>query len=179
VNEASILSSEKKRSSNSEKSSMLLLMSDSFTRMISYLPDTYGAAGTSMLYSMGYENGVFEVQRLRDELKTLELPLSKQQLLERAFTRISSMGWGKTSLERNNELLGKVNVFVHSNPFSGNCENHGTPGCAFLRGFIAGIVAETQEEATEYHSPDCLMIDADCCLLRVKEVRPTNQDQDD
>jgi predicted hydrocarbon binding protein len=176
------LSGEENPTSFKLNPSMLLMMTDSFSEIISYLPRAYGSAGASMIYSMGFENGTHEVKRLRVELKDLGLPTQKNELLEKAFARVSSMGWGKISLENHNQVLGKVNVFVHSNPFQGACENHGTPGCTFLRGYVAGIVAETLEEDVKYNNPECADIDIDCCLLRVNKtatIPTTNLDQED
>lgn len=171
MEKALIHSGEEKQVSAKLNPSMLLLMTDSFQEIISYLPKAYGSAGLSMIYSMGHENGSYEVKRLRKDLQLLNIALPKNELLEKAFERASSMGWGKISLEKNNEVMGKVNVFVRSNPFSGKCEDHGTSGCVFLRGFIAGIVAEASEIETQYENPECLDVDFDCCLLRVKEAK--------
>ena len=177
-----ILSSEENPTSFKLNPSMLLIMTDSFSEIINYLPKQYGSAGTAMIYSMGYENGAHEVIRLRDELKNLGLPTEKNELLKKVFTRVSSMGWGKLSLENHNQAMGKVNVLINSNPFKGACENHGTSGCVFLRGYVAGIVAETLEEEIKYSNPECADIDYDCCLLRVNKtlaLHVTHTDQKD
>ncbi len=167
-NGESILSEERKASIKLNPS-MILMMTDSFEEIMSYLPKSYGSAGTSMIYSMGYQNGVHEVKRLREELRTLNLALTKSELLDKALKRISSMGWGKITVENNNEVMGKVNIFIQSNPFRGECENHGTPGCNFLRGYVAGIISETIEEEVQYGDYGCLEVDVDCCLLRVSK----------
>lgn len=155
--------------SNSELS-ILLIKTNSFKNMVGYLTKSFGTPGLTMVYSMGEENGVDEVKQLRRDLKKLETPLAKKQLLEKALQRVSQMGWGKISIGEFDAVGGKINIIIKHNPFSDACGTKEAGGCFFLHGYMAGLVSEIMEEKMEYGSPRCLDIEENQCVLRIQRA---------
>ncbi|MBM3292458.1 hypothetical protein FJY84_07235 [Candidatus Bathyarchaeota archaeon] len=155
---------------NKEDLSILLIKAKSFVNMVSYLTRSFGTPGLSMVYSMGKENGAEEVQQLRRDLKKLERPLVKRELLDKALQRVSQMGWGKVSIGEFDAIGGKLSINIKHNPFSEGCGTSEAGGCFFLHGYIAGVASEVMEEPLEYSSPRCLDVEEGHCILRLQRA---------
>ena len=156
-----------------KKNSLVLMKTDAFANIMGFLTKSFGPPGLSIIYSMGIENGVHEVTELRKELKKIESPVAKKELLEKTLQTHSQMGWGKFQLSEFDPVAGYTNVEVEHNPFSDKCGKHDAGGCFFLHGYVAGLVSEVLEEEVTYGAPRCLDVDKNTCMLRL--VRATGK----
>jgi hypothetical protein len=138
--------------------------------MVGSLTNCFGTAGYAMIYSMGQENGANEVKQLRQDLRRLEAPADKKELLDRSMRRVSHMGWGKISVSEYDPVDGIVNINVKANPFSDKCGAKEAYGCFFLHGYMAGLVSEVMEEEMEYGVPRCLDVEKGSCVLRLVQA---------
>jgi len=155
---------------NKSDLSIILIKTKSFANMVGYLTKSFGTPGLSMVYAMGKENGQEEVNQLRLDLKKLETPLAKKELLDKVLQRVSQMGWGKLSIGEFDAVGGKVRINVNHNPFSEDCGTKDAGGCFFLHGYMAGLVSEVMEEPMEFSSPRCLDVEDDQCILRLQRA---------
>ena len=147
--------------------SLLLMKSESFNNIMSYLSQSFGAPGLSMIYSMGHDSGVKEIKQIREEMKKIEKPLQKKELVDKALQRMSQMGWGKFDLEELDLITGKIELKIRNNPFSESCAMNDTCGCLFLHGYISGIMTESLESEIACASPRCIDLDDSHCSIRL------------
>lgn len=164
----------------SESSSVLLIKTDSFAKIMGYLTKSFGPSGLSMIYGMGVENGIHEVKQLREELKKLEAPATKKELLEKSLRRVTHKGWGKIHIGEFDPINGTINIVVNFNPFNDKCGKKEAGGCFFLQGYVIGIVSEVIEEDIEYGSPRCLDFEKNFLHVETrkshkKKLRKTSQ----
>ncbi|MCX6655529.1 MAG: hypothetical protein NTY03_10485 [Candidatus Bathyarchaeota archaeon] len=147
--------------------SLLLIKSESFNNIMSYLSKSFGTPGLSMIYSMGHDSGAKEIKQIREEMKKIEKPLPKKDLVEKALQRMSQMGWGRFDLQDLDQITGNVEVKIKNNPFSDSCAMNDTCGCLFLHGYISGIMTESLEEEIACASPRCIDLDDSQCLIKL------------
>ena len=147
--------------------SLLLMKPESFNNIMSYLSKSFGTPGLSMIYSMGQESGSKEVKEIREEMKKIENPLPKKELVEKALQRMSQMGWGRFDLQELDQITGNIEVKIENNPFSYSCAMNDTCGCLFLHGYISGIMTESLEAEIACANPRCIDLDDSQCLIRL------------
>jgi predicted hydrocarbon binding protein len=147
--------------------SLLLMKSESFNNIMSYLTKSFGTPGLSMIYSMGHDSGEKEVKQIREEMKKIEKPLPKKDLVEKALQRMSQMGWGRFDLQELDQITGHVEVKIKNNPFSDSCAMNETCGCLFLHGYLSGIMTESLEAEIACANPRCIDLDDSRCVIRL------------
>jgi predicted hydrocarbon binding protein len=157
------------RRSKSE-SQVLLMRTDSFLRMIKYFTNNFGATGLTMIYSMGEANGKYETSQMREELKSLDVPILKKQLIEKSLWRITSMGWGTFSLASLDTITGETAINIKINPFSEQCDLEDNGGCYFLQGYIAGVLSEALNDEITYCDPRCSTESDGACQLHLRSM---------
>ena len=150
------------------------MRTDTFEMMMGYLTRNFGATGLSISYSMGVANGKYEVAQIREELKRLEAPATKKELLEKSLQRLTAMGWGKLKLAELNTITGENTVTVEQNPFREGCDPKDNGGCYFLQGFVAGVVSETLEEDVTYIDTRCTHEDLKGCSFHLMRSKSKN-----
>jgi len=169
LNATHFLNEEEKKKNN--EPSVVLMRTDFFERMMSYHTKNFGATGLSMIYSMGFANGKYEVFQLRDELLELEAPITKSVLLEKTLQRITHMGWGSIHISEFNQITSEVKVEISFNPFRAKCQSVNNGGCHFLQGYVAGVISEVLGEEVTYNETRCMKSgDCECLLLLRKAV---------
>jgi predicted hydrocarbon binding protein len=138
-----------------------------FTPLIRHLQ----TSGYPIIYTMGRESGVQEVRQLREEQTTLNTPLIKREILEKALNRLSQMGWGKITLTQYSFIDGGVSISIKFNPFTEECKSKTKTSCIFLRGLISGITSEILEEDMQFSNPICQVTEDETCLLHLRRAR--------
>ena len=146
------------------KSSVILLRRESFEKILRNLPETYGAPGYSMIFSMGKKTGEEEFKSIAEEEKELGIPTTNIKILKKAFDRLTLMGWGKFHVE-SLELNASAVVAVNNNIFSEDCTQNSV-GCCFIQGIIAGLISKIFESEPIYGEPRC-QNDGERCVLRL------------
>jgi hypothetical protein len=148
----------------SNKTKFLVMKSGFFENIFEPLLKVYGAPGVSMIYMMGGECGVDEVNQIRSGLNE-NTPMTKREILEKACSRFSQMGLGRISVEGFDPLEGIVGVNVKLNSFSGRCGSNISGGCFFLQGLLLGTASEVLERELLYSTPRCRKTSDGSCLL--------------
>lgn len=158
------------------ESSVLLMRTDSFQRMIKYFTLNFGAAGLTMIYSMGEANGKYETSQMRDEFRSLEAPVVKRQLVEKSLWRLTTMGWGSFTLGALDTITGEATINIKVNPFGEQCHSEDKGGCYFLQGYIAGVVSEALHDEVTYGDPRCSEGEEGGCQLHLRSANePTGK----
>ena len=173
-NAARLLNGEEKTSNVSSIPSVLLMRTDSFEIMMSFLTKNFGTTGLSITYSMGVTNGRYEVIQLRDELKKLEAPATKRELMEKTLQRLTHMGWGRFTLNDLDPVSGEISINIEHNPFRDKCGSHKNGGCHYLQGYVAGVASEILEDEIEYREGRCNKTEDSRCTLRLKKTNYQN-----
>jgi predicted hydrocarbon binding protein len=158
------------RRTNSE-SSVLLMRTDSFQSMLKYFTITFGASGLTMIYSMGEANGKYETRQMKGELRSLEAPIIKQQLIEKSLWRLTSMGWGDFKLDSLDPIKCQATIKISINPFSENCKSTDAGGCYYLQGYIAGVISEALNEDITYKETRCSKTEEGSCELNLMSIK--------
>jgi predicted hydrocarbon binding protein len=146
--------------------SIILLRRESFEKMLSAFTETYGTPGYSMIYSMGKDVGVEEFKNIAEELKTLNIPMTRPKILKKVLERFTSMGWGNFQAESLELDISSI-IVVTNNMFSDKC-SHTSVGCCFIQGIIAGLMSQVFESEPQYTEPRCLAQPGGRCLFRLK-----------
>lgn len=144
--------------------SFLVMKSGFFEKIFDPLLKVYGTPGISMIYMMGRECGVDEVNQIRAELKE-NTPTTKREILEKTLNRFSQTGWGRITVGGFDTLEGTVSLNVKLNPFSDQCGSNISGGCFFLQGLLVGTASEVLERELFYNTPRCQKASDGSCLL--------------
>ena len=147
------------------KPSVILLRRESFEKILSNLPETYGAPGYSMIFSMGKTTGEEEFRSIAEEQIELGIPMTQTNILKKVLNRLTLMGWGRFRVE-SLELNASAVVAVSNNIFSEGC-SHDSVGCCFIQGIIAGLMSEVFDSEPVYGEHRCQVEEGERCVFRL------------
>jgi len=143
----------------------LVLTSGSFLNLLNTLVNTFGSAGESMIYQMGYENGMVfcreVISKISHEGESLE------DLFEMVIKSASQIGWANMVVEEFNPQTGNIKVVLQDNSFKEFCLRLNMPQCFFLRGYLSGIIKELTNVDYTFSRSECYAHGDKHCSIRL------------
>ena len=147
----------------------LVLDSGSFLKLLETLVNTFGSAGESMVFRMGFDNGqIFCRNVLKEEEpdgKSLNI------IFNMVLKHASKVGWANMVVEDFNPQNGSIKVVLQDNAFKNYCLKVNLPQCFFLRGYLSGIIKELTNVDYVFSHSECYSHGDDHCSIRMVTKR--------